>query len=298
MNLNQLKLFHLAVKRKSLSVAARELNITQPAVSKGIQRLQEHYEVRLARRAGRRLELTEAGEALYRISEKVFELEKLADDCMREHQEKGRKRIRIDAGESFGAYYLPAFINRFNQSNPETRVVVEILPDHRVVENTLNLENDVGFTSLPVKNRKLRVREVLEDELVIIVRPDNPLARKEKIEAGDLEGRTMIMHEQGSVFQRVIESLVEKESISMVMPMTLSNNEAIKRAVEGDAGIAMISRKAAEKEIESGRLAAIPLADRTISRKFCMILHKEKHVSRSLRRLIDLIPFSKPSGNR
>ncbi len=289
MNLNQLKLFHLAVKRKSLSIAARELNITQPAVSKGIQRLQEYYEVKLAHRVGKRLELTEAGEALFRISRKVFELEKLADDCMREYQEEGQKRIRIDAGESFGAYYLPAFINRFNHSNPEIRVVVEILPDHRVVENTLNLENDVGFTSLPVKNRKLRVREVLEDELVIIVKPDHPLAEKEKIEARDLAGRTMIMHEQGSVFQRVIEGLMEKEGISIAMPMTLSNNEAIKRAVEGDAGIAMISRKAAEKEIESGRLAAIPLADRTISRKFYMIYHKEKHLSAPLQSLVDLM---------
>ncbi|MCP4689229.1 MAG: LysR family transcriptional regulator [Desulfobacterales bacterium] len=289
MNLNQLKLFHLAVKRKNLGLAARELNITQPAVSKGIQRLQDYYEVKLARRVGKRLELTRAGEALFGIAEKVFQLEKLADDCMREHQEEGLKRIRIDASESFGGYYLPAFINRFNRSNPKIQVEVEIFPDHRVVENTLNLENDVGFTSLPVKNRKLRAREVLEDELVIISTPDNPLAKKEKIAPRDLEGRTMIMHERGSIFQRVIGDLMEKEGVSMAMPMTLSNNEAIKRAVEGGAGIAMISRKAAEKEIESGKLAAISLADRAISRKFYMIIHKEKHVSPSLQSLIDLL---------
>ncbi len=75
----------------------------------------------------------------------------------------------------------------------------------------------------------------------------------------------------------------------MATPMTLSNNEAIKRAVEGGAGIAMISRKAAEKEIESGRLAAIPLADRSITRKFYMIFHKEKHITSSLQSLIDLL---------
>ena len=77
MNLNQLKLFYLAIKRQSLSNAAAELNITQPAVTKGIQRLQEYYEIKFVERQGIKLVLTKAGTALYEIADKIFTMEKI-----------------------------------------------------------------------------------------------------------------------------------------------------------------------------------------------------------------------------
>lgn len=289
MNLNQLKLFYLAVKRKSLSIAADELNITQPAVTKGIQRLQEQYGIKLVQRLGKQPELTTAGNDLFEIAEKIFELERLADDRLQDYQQDRMKRIEIHASESFGAYYLPDFISRFNLSNPKIQVTVEILPNRQVVENTLNFKNDLGFVSFPVKNRKLLIREILEDELVIIVRPDHPLAAQSSIDAGDLEGQSMIMHEHGSYFQEVIDNLLEVSHIRVDMPVTLSNNEAIKRAVEGGTGIAPISRKVAAEEIDSGRLVALPLTDGPFIRKFFMINHREKFLSGALQRLINLI---------
>ena len=78
MNLNQLKIFYLSSKLGSLSAAGRELNITQPAVTKGIQRLQNYYEIKLINRFGKKMVLTDAGEALYGIAEKIFEMEKQA----------------------------------------------------------------------------------------------------------------------------------------------------------------------------------------------------------------------------
>ena len=114
MNLNQLKLFYLSVKHKSLSRAAEELNITQPAVSKGIQRLQEFYEIPLITKPGKNMELTLAGNTLFEIAKKIFELEKLADDSMSDFQKDRLIQIRLSASVSLGAYYLPEFINQFN----------------------------------------------------------------------------------------------------------------------------------------------------------------------------------------
>ena len=289
MNINQLKIFYLAAKHENLTVAAEALNITQPAVTKGIQRLQEHYEVRFVNRFGKKLVLTDAGRVLYRIAEKIFEMERLAEDGIRDFQQLKRGHIRIDTSESFGAYYLPAIINPFSQTSPQIRVSVNILPTEHVVRNTLALKNDLGFVSYSIENPKLKIREVLEDRLVIIVPPDHELSGKTILEPQDLEGRSMIMHEIGSAPRRAIEAYIERNRVGVHVPLELSNNEAIKQAVEDGIGIALISLKVASKEIEGKKLIAIELADQAIKRRFHMIHHKDKHISRTLRRLIGII---------
>lgn len=289
MNLNQLKLFYLAVKHKSLSHAAQELNITQPAVTKGIQRLQEYYEVPLVHKLGKNMELTLAGDNLFQIAKKIFELDKLAADCMADFQNENLKHIKISASESFGAYYLPEFINRFNVKSPKVRVTLEVLSNQLVVENTINFKNDIGFVSFPVKDKKIHTIEIFKDEIVIIMDPSHPLAQKTKIKATDLEGHMIIMHEQGSYFQKMIHDLLEANNVSVTMPITFSNNEAIKRAVEGGTGIAPISKKVAAKEIESGKLIALSLSSTPLYRTFYMIHHREKHIFGPLKRFVNLI---------
>lgn len=289
MNLNQLKLFYLAVKRKSLSSAARELNITQPAVTKGIQRIQEHYEVNLIQRMGKEPVLTTAGKAVYQIAEKIFEMEKQAEECLLEHQQKKMDQVVLHASESFGAYFLPAIISRFNKAYPQVKVTVNIVPNNQVIDNTLNFMNDFGCISLPMTHKKLQVREILEDQPVIIVPPEHPFAQKKNVAPGDLEGQVMIMHEEGSVFQAFIHRFQEKNNIAFSMPITLSNNEAIKRAVESGTGIALLSKHAAREEIKNNQLKAVHLTDRPIVRKFYLISQKDKYLSGAVQTLIDMI---------
>lgn len=297
MNLNQLKLFYLAVKRKSLSSAAQELNITQPAVTKGIQRIQEHYEVKLVRRKGKDVALTAAGKAVYQIAEKIFEMEKMAEECLLKHQQKERNQVCLHASESFGAYYLPIIISRFNKANPHVKVTVDIVPNKQVIDETLNFQNDFGCISIPLKNKKLIIQEILEDQAVIIVPPEHPFAQKTTIAPGDLEGQVIIMHEEGSLFQEFIHSFKEKYNIAFSMPITLSNNEAIKRAVEGGTGIALISKHAVREEIKNKRLVAVSLTDKPIARKFYMIFHKDKFLSGTVQTLMDMI-LNWPSRHR
>jgi DNA-binding transcriptional LysR family regulator len=289
MNLNQLKLFYCAVKQKNLTRAAAELNITQPAVTKGIQRLQEHYEVPLVHNLGKNMRLTQAGTSLFEIAKKIFELERLADNCIADYQKENLKHLRISATESFGAYYLPEFINQFNLKAPNVQITLEILANQLVTEDTVNLKNDIGFISFPVEDKRLNVIKIIEDEIVIILNPSHPLAQKRYLNAKDLEGHMIIMHEEGSYFQKMIHNLLELNNISATMPITFSNNEAIKKAVEGGTGIAPISRKVAVKEIESGKLVALPLSSTPFYRTFYMIHHKEKNISGPLKLFVNLI---------
>jgi len=289
MNLNQLKIFYYAAKNGSLSIAAQALFITQPAVTKGIQRLQEHYEIKFVDFVGKKLVLTDAGEVLYQIAEKIFELENQAEESIRDFQQRKRGHIRILSSESFGDYYLPQIIIPFNKAYPLIRVSMSILPTEQVVENTASLNCDLGFISYPIVHKKLVVKEVLQDKLVIITPRHHPLAQKKRLTPKDLAGHPFIMHEKGSAPRKAIEEFIRKSRISVKIPLALSSNRAIKRAVEEGIGIALISRKVANEEIRAKRMHAIHLAHPAMKRKFFLVHHKDKYMSESLRLLMDMV---------
>ena len=289
MNLNQLKIFYLAVKHGNLSSAGKKLNITQPAVTKGIQRLQEFYDIQLLNRFGKRLVLTDAGEALFEIAEKIFELDRLAEDCVRDFQLNERGHIRIDASESFGAYYLPTIVNPFSLDNPNLRISVNILPNEQIVENAAALKNDLGFISFAVENEKISTHEILEDRFVVIAPLNHPFASKKILDPSDLEGQSMVVHEIGSVPHQAVERLVREYNLSVSTPLELSSNRAIKKAVESGSGIAIVTHKVAYEEVRLGTLAAIPLSDASYTRKFFMVHHKDKYISKNLQAFIDIV---------
>jgi DNA-binding transcriptional LysR family regulator len=140
-----------------------------------------------------------------------------------------------------------------------------------------------------VENKKLKVKEVLEDQLVIITPVNHPLTKKSQLKANDLNGQFIIMHEQDSAPRRVIEDYVRKHNISVNIPLEMSSNRAIKRAVAEGIGIALISRKVANEQIQAKRLKAIPLSDPSMNRKFYMVHHKDKYISESLQSFIDMV---------
>lgn len=279
----------MAAKNGSLSLAARQLYITQPAVTKGIQRLQEHHDMEFVDHVGKKLVLTDAGEALYAIAEKIFALESQAEASIRDFQQRKRGHIRILSSESFGDYYLPRIIIDYSKAYPLVRITMDILPTEQVVSHSADLKNDLGFISYLVEHNKLMVQEVLEDQLVIIAPMDHPLTRKKELRSFDLEGQLLIMHEKGSAPRRVIDAYIRQHQLSVRIPLEISSNREIKRAVEEGIGIALISSKVAQDQIKAGKIAAIPLVDPSMKRKFYMIHHREKYLSKSLKDFMDTV---------
>ena len=290
MNFNQLKAFYYTVKCGSLSAAAEALYITQPAVTKQIQQLQSTYGIKLLNRFGKKMVLTDAGETLYDFASKIFEAESQAEEILRDFQERKSGRIRIHASESFGAYYLPFIINRFREkSSNQIHISVHIFPNPVIIENTAKLENDLGFISYPVEHKKLVIRDVLEDRLVLIVPAVHPFAKKRLIQPPHLEGQSIIMHEKGSGTRNILDEFIQKHHLSVSISLELSNNEAIKRAVEQGMGLSVISENVVREEVQRKKLKAIPLADPTLKRKFYLIHHKDKYLSQPLQMFLQMV---------
>lgn len=289
MNLNQLKIFYTAAKRGNLSLAAEDLFITQPAITKGIQRLQEYYDIKLFNRFGKKLVMTDAGEALFQIAEKIFEMERYAEENIREFQQYKKGHIRILASESFGAYYFPSIMAPFCRLNPFIKISVNILPSEQVVESVVELKNDLGFISYPIRNPKIVLTEILQERLVLVVPPGHPFVNKYPLDPRELESQSMIVHEKGSAPRQVLEKFIRKNKIALSSPLELSSNRAVKKAVEDGLGIALVSRKVADEEIRDGRLIEIALSDTSLTRKFYMVHHRDKFLSEPLKNLIQRI---------
>lgn len=287
MNLNQLKIFYYTAKYGSHSLAADALYITQPAVTKGIQRFEEYYEIKLFNRSGKKLVLTDAGEALYDMADNIFGMESQAEEIVRGFQQSKRGHLRIHASETFGAYYLPPIMREFKKNNPGIQVSINVLPTELVVEKTATLDNDIGFISYAMEHKKITIREILEDGLVLIVPPDHEFAGKKEIRPRDLEHQHLIMHEDGAATRIITDRYIKKNNISVSVQLELSNNEAIKRAVEQGLGLALVSRWVANEEIEDGRLTAIPFSDNSMKRKFYIIYNRDKYISTSIGNLIE-----------
>lgn len=279
MNFNQLKTFYFAVKYGSYSAAAEALFITQPAVTKQVQQLESAYGIKFLNRFGKKMVLTDAGEVLFDFADKIFQMESQAEESLRDFQQRKSGRLRIHASESFGAYYLPFIINHYRRKYPDIHISVTIFPNLEVIENTVKLENDLGFISYPLEHRKLVIREVLEDRLVLILPPSHPFSRLKRLEPQKLEGQSIVMHEKGSATREIVDTFIRKNNLSVFITLELSNNEAIKRAVEEGAGVSLISEHVVHEEVKRKKLKAVPLADSAMKRKFYLIHHKDKYFS-------------------
>jgi DNA-binding transcriptional LysR family regulator len=289
MNFNQLKAFYFAVKYGSFRAAAEALFITQPAITKQIQHLQAAYDLKFLNRFGKKMVLTDAGEALFEFAEKIFQIENQAEESLRDFQQRKRGYLRIHSSESFGAYYLPFIVNLFRGKYPSIQTSVNIFPNQLVIENTLKLENDLGFISYPITNPRLITQEVLEDRLVLIVPPSHPFSRKKSIAPKNLEGQVIVMHEKGSASRAIMDEFIRRHQLSVSVALELSNNEAIKRAVEQGIGLSLISENVVREEVSRKKLKAIPITDPSMKRRFYLIYHKDKYLSQPFQMFISSV---------
>jgi len=296
MNLNQLKIFYLAARYGHLGKVASDLNITVPGVTLGIHRLEEHYEVKLFKKLGQEVVLTRAGQSLYKAANKIYEMEIWAEDCLRDYQQRRDAHIQIHSIESFGAYYLPTFIDLARKTFPHIRITLGSMLADQVVENTLNMINDLGIISYRVRNNKLVTKELARDEMAFIMRPDHLLAKKKAIVAEDLKNQQLIVYQQGSDIRTYLCEFLYAGDVGQEQELAVWNNEAMKSTVMLQSGIALMPLQIVKKEIVRGELTSVPIAASDCTRKYYLVRHKNRYVSSTLRKILSLITEWGASG--
>jgi DNA-binding transcriptional LysR family regulator len=280
MNFNQLRIFYSVARNNSVTLAAKELLLTQPAVSIQIHLLEEDYGVKFFNRSGKGIKITEEGELLLSYAEKIFNLSDEADEALRQITSLERGKLKIGSSMTIGAYYLPQLFEIFKLQYPNIVIQMDTGNSQDVIEGILSFRNDIGFIGIDYSDKHLVKIPFITERLVIIAPIDHGLTHKKVISFKDLNGQKMIMREKGSGTMEIIERELKKNRVSVETVMELGSNEAIKQAVEAGLGISIISNNVVKLEDNQGRIKILHFSNnRDIIRRFYIIYHKDKYLS-------------------
>ena len=280
MNFNRFRIFYSVAKKNSVTLAAKELLLTQPAVSIQIHLLEEDYGVKFFNRSGKGIKLTEEGELLLSYAEKIFNLSDEVDEALRQITSLERGKLKIGSSMTIGAYYLPQLFEIFKLQYPNIVIQMDTGNSHEVIRRILSFQNDLGFIGTDYSDKYLVKIPFIIERLVLIAPPDHELTHKRVISFKDLNGQKMIMREKGSGTMELIERELKKNRVSVETVMELGSNEAIKKAVEAGLGISIISNNVAKLEHAQGRIKILHFSNnRDIIRRFYIIYHKDKYLS-------------------
>jgi DNA-binding transcriptional LysR family regulator len=261
MNLEILRTFVEVVDRGSQSAAARYLGISQPAVSKQLQRLEAELDACLLARGRRGAQaLTPAGqEVLAFARETLARADRLAHDlaCL---QAEVQGVVRVAASTIPGEYLLPALLARFRTAYPHVEARLTIADTSDVVAKLVSGETDVGFVGAAVDHPRLSLEPFDVDEVVVAVPADHPFAGRTTVSVAELAEQPLILRESGSGTRLSVEAALARQGLSLPAKATalvLGSTAAVIQAVEQGLGIGFVSSRSVVQRVAAGRLARL-----------------------------------------
>lgn len=296
---HKLKVFCTVADTKSFSKASEIIHLTQPAVSLQIQALEELYETKLFDRSSSTVALTPAGEILYKYAREILALYSAAEKNIGELTGLVKGSISVGASTTIGNHLLPTVIADFRKTHPKIKIHLSVGNTKRIVEFLNSGNIDIGLVEGDVARQKLIVEKLISDELVVIVPPLHPWAKKKEISIYDATKEPFVLREEGSGTRQILEKYLNKHGISthdMKASMMLGSTEAIKEAVESGIGISIVSRWAARKENKYGSLKLLSLKEEKFFRDFSLVFHKNAIASHAVDEFLTYLknyPFEK-----
>ncbi len=279
MNLHHLRIFNVVAQRRSVTAAAADLLLSQPAVSLQLKALEKELGLPLFERGGPKLRLTQAGEVLHRAAVSILSAQDEAERAILELRDGTKGRLILGAGTTGGMYVLPRVVQAYKGLWPETEVALHIGTTDQILEKLLQNVLDMGLVGGPIDDRRFAVEPVCADELVLIAAPSHPIVSLAKVTLKDLGGMPFIVPETGSRTRQLVERRLREAGVPLRIAMQLPGTEGVKRAVEARLGIGMVSGYAVENECRTGVLRRVPIEDFRLTRTMNLVYRTQKYFS-------------------
>jgi DNA-binding transcriptional LysR family regulator len=274
-NLTHLRTFATVAELRHFARAAAACNLSQPAVSHQIALLEREVGARLFNRAARRVSLTVAGEVLLEEARRVLAAVDRARERMSAVTSGAVGRIRLGATATAGHYLLPALLARYRSEHPTYDLHFEIGDVDSIADRVARNDLDMAIIAGRPPTDELQARIIQRDELVG-VQPVTTRRRRSPAPL-DLAQSTWILREEGSVTRRLVEAWLRRHGLVPAKTMTFDGPEAVKRAVMGGLGVAMVSQLSVREDLERGLLAPLRLAARPPAVDVHLVDHPQKH---------------------
>lgn len=290
---DSMRVFITVADKKNFSKAAKALSLTQPAVSFQIQTLEQYYQTMLFDRVNRHVKLTAAGELLLDYAVHMNNLQAELERNMQQLTGHVKGELLIGASTTIGEYILPYVVGGFKQDYPDVNVTIQIMNTKDIGSAVDNKTFDLGIIEGPLEqSESITTRKFLEDELVLAMPADHPLATRSSITLDELKTLPYITREPGSgsrlIFeQALIDADFDIEDLNIVME--LGSTTSIKSAIMGGLGISTISKWAIQDLLKTGKVVALNIEGLTLKRNFNIILNNEKFQSEATGKFLDFL---------
>ena len=269
-NLNDLAVFLVACETKNFSQAGRQLHLSQPAISQTINNLEKHFGTKLFLRQGRTMYLTEIGQALRPMAQELVSATRRMEETVSSLQGEVVGEFEIGCSTASGKYLLPSLIARYRRKYPLVRINVLVTSRDSVIKKLASGEVAIGVSSRRIDHRDLEYKDFFSDEVILIAPADYRWADYRRVYPDDLLDEPMILREESAGTIEVLKKGLLEHDISFDMlnvAMGLGNAEAIEMAVEEGIGVAFISRLAAARGLELGRIVEVEVDGMKLNRK-------------------------------
>jgi len=273
----RLKVFYTVARLLSFTKAAESLHMTQPAVTFQVRQLEEHFDTRLFDRTHNRVTLTDVGVVVYEVAERIFEHYDEMERRVREMTGEMGGSLNIGASMTVAENMLPALLGQFRKKHPDLNVRLKVGNSESIVSMVEHNVIDLAIVEGSISNKNLLVEACRDDELVVIMPPDHPLAKNETLTVDQLMPYQFICREEGSGTREAIFNYLIEQGYSdgWTVCMELGSPEAIKGAVEAGMGLSVMSKSGITKELKLDMLVGVPL-DPPLLRGFSFVRQRHK----------------------
>lgn len=279
MTLEQLRIFIAVAEREHLTQAALALHLTPSAVSSAVRTLEERYSVALFHRTGRRIELTETGRAFLSEAKATVARAKEAELFLAEVGDLRRGSLTLHASQTIASYWLPPVLMQLHSKHPGLELRVTAANTELVAAAVIDGAAEIGLVEGTIESVLLSQQVVARDRLVIVARPDHPLAQRHNVERDDLLAARWVLREAGSGTRSVLTSALDAKPGQLTVELTLPSNEAVRAAVRTGPFLGALSELIVQADIDAGRLVKL---DFTLpEREFLLLRHRERHRSKA-----------------
>lgn len=295
MNIDLFKTFIVVTRLESIYKAGEEIYLTQPAVTKQIQALEQHYGVKLFDRSNKKLVLTEDGKHLLEYAYRIVSLYKESVESINEKQDQVKGTLKIMANLTLGIYVLPEIIKPFHDTYPDLKIEMFLGNTEHIISAVKQGGANFGFIGILPKEPLISLHLFYQDKLKVVVGTETKINKV--VSWNELVSLPLVQRERGSDIRETYEQWLKERDIKLTSRMELNNTEAIKFLVHYGMGFSILPYCTIEQEVRAGLLRVVSVPGFELTQNYYICNYKGKKVSRPEKVFFEYIFNSVESGN-
>lgn len=289
MSVSQFKVFRDIAQSHSVSRAAEMNGISQSAASQHLRTLERRLGVELLDRRTRPIRLTAAGKIYYEASRDIVRRYERMQAELQALRVELVGAVRVVSIYSIGLYEMARIKEAFEELNPEAHIHLEYMRPEKVYEAVQQDLADFGLVSYPSPSKDLRSLDWRLERMVLVCRPDDPLARRASIRPAELSGREFISFDPDLSIRKALDRFFRVHGVQRSVALEFDNIEMIKEAVSVGAGVSILPERTVRQEVAEGRLVTRRIEADGLVRPVGVILHRKKKLSRTGARFLQFL---------